>query len=139
MKYDFPRPMKYSDDLNLSFSGLKTAVLYATKDLDINKERSNISASFQEAVIDVLTTKITKAMKQTGNKSLVMAGGVAANKKIRVALDMLEEKEGFKVFYPSIKHCTDNAAMIAYLGSLKTENKNIYNSNVRARWPVSEI
>jgi N6-L-threonylcarbamoyladenine synthase len=52
---------------------------------------------------------------------------------------MLEEKEGFKVFYPSIKHCTDNAAMIAYLGSLKTESKNIYNSNVRARWPVSEI
>ncbi len=139
MKYDFPRPMKHSDDLNLSFSGLKTAVLYATKDLNINDERSNISASFQEAVIDVLSTKIKKAMKQTGNKSLVMAGGVAANKKIRAALDMLEEKEGFKVFYPSIKHCTDNAAMIAYLGSLKTESKNIYNSNVRARWPVSEI
>jgi N6-L-threonylcarbamoyladenine synthase len=139
MKYDFPRPMKHSDDLNLSFSGLKTAVLYATKDLNINDERSNISASFQEAVIDVLSTKIKKAMKQTGNKTLVMAGGVAANKKIRAALDMLEEKEGFKVFYPSIKHCTDNAAMIAYLGSLKTESKNIYNSNVRARWPVSEI
>ena len=139
VKYDFPRPMKHSDDLNLSFSGLKTAVLYATKDLNINDERSNISASFQEAVIDVLSTKIKKAMKQTGNKSLVMAGGVAANKKIRAALDMLEEKEGFKVFYPSIKHCTDNAAMIAYLGSLKTESKNIYNSNVRARWPVSEI
>ena len=81
MKYNFPRPMKHSDDLNLSFSGLKTAVLYATKDLNINDERSNISASFQEAVIDVLSTKIKKAMKQTGNKSLVMAGGVAANKK----------------------------------------------------------
>ena len=66
MKYDFPRPMKHSDDLNLSFSGLKTAVLYATKDLNINDERSNISASFQEAVIDVLSTKIKKAMKQTG-------------------------------------------------------------------------
>ena len=78
-------------------------------------------------------------MKHTGNKSLVMAGGVAANKDIRSALDMLEEEEGFKVFYPSIKHCTDNAAMIAYLGSLKRESKNIYNSNVRARWPVSEI
>ena len=138
-RFDFPRPMKYSDDLNFSFSGLKTAVLYATKDLNINDERSNISASFQEAVIDVLSTKIKKAMKQTGNKSLVMAGGVAANKKIRAALDMLEEKEGFKVFYPSIKHCTDNAAMIAYLGSLKIESKNIYNSNVSARWPVSEI
>ena len=71
VKYDFPRPMKNSDDLNLSFSGLKTAVLYATKDLDINEERSNISASFQEAVIDVLSTKIKKAMKQTGNKSLI--------------------------------------------------------------------
>ena len=138
-RFDFPRPMKYSDDLNLSFSGLKTAVLYATKDLNINDERSNISASFQEAVIDVLSTKIKKAMKQTGNKSLVMAGGVAANKKIRAALDMLEENEGIKVFYPSIRHCTDNAAMVAYLGSLKIEGKNIYNSNVRARWPVNEI
>ena len=78
-------------------------------------------------------------MKQTGNNSLVMAGGVAANKKIRAALDILEEKEGIKVFYPSIRHCTDNAAMIAYLGSLKIEGKNIYNSNVRARWPVNEI
>ena len=131
--------MKHSDDLNLSFSGLKTAVLYATKDLNINDERSNISASFQEAVIDVLSTKIKKAMKQTGNQSLVMAGGVAANKKIRAALDMLEENEGIKVFYPSIRHCTDNAAMVAYLGSLKIEGKNIYNSNVRARWPVNEI
>ena len=52
---------------------------------------------------------------------------------------MIEEKEGIKVFYPSIRHCTDNAAMIAYLGSLKIEGKNIYNSNVRARWPVNEI
>ena len=77
--------------------------------------------------------------KNINISQISLVGGVAANKKIRAALDMLEEKEGFKVFYPSIKHCTDNAAMIAYLGSLKTESKNIYNSNVRARWPVSEI
>ena len=81
MKYDFPRPMKHSDDLNLSFSGLKTAVLYATKDLNINDERSNISASFQEAVIDVLSTKIKRAMKQTGNKSCLLYTSDAADEE----------------------------------------------------------
>ena len=139
-KYDFPRPMKHSDDLNLSFSGLKTAVLFATKHLDINDERSNISASFQAAVIDVLTIKIKRAMKHTGNKSLVMAGGVAANKEIRYMLTNLCKEENYEAIFPPIELCSDNAAMIAMVGLKRFKLKQFNNLDFPAkpRWPLDE-
>ena len=140
--YKFPRPMLHSDDLNLSFSGLKTSVLYKVKEIDQMHDsiKSNIAASFQAAVIEVLVKKITKTIELTGRKEIIIAGGVAANKKLRSSMKELEDTLDIKVFYPDLKYCGDNAAMIAYLGSLRTSSKNKFvESCVRARWPLSEL
>jgi len=140
--YDFPRPMIHSNNLNLSFSGLKTAVLYKVKeirDLD-NKAKSDVAASFQRAVIEVLTKKIKKTIESSNRKNVIIAGGVAANKNLRSSMKELEQALGIKVYYPDLKYCGDNAAMIAYLGSMRTSlNKTISNSSVRARWPLTEL
>ena len=140
--YKFPRPMLHSDNLNLSFSGLKTSVLYKVKEFDQMHDsiKSNIAASFQAAVIDVLVKKITKTIELTGRKEIIIAGGVAANKKLRSSMKELEDALDIKVFYPDLKYCGDNAAMIAYLGSLRASSKNKFvESCVRARWPLSEL
>ena len=140
--YKFPRPMLHSDDLNLSFSGLKTSVLYKVKEIDQMHDsiKSNIAASFQAAVIEVLVKKITKTIKLTGRKEIIIAGGVAANKKLRSSMKELEDALDIKVFYPDLKYCGDNAAMIAYLGSLRgSSKKKFVESCVRARWPLSEL
>ena len=140
--YKFPRPMLHSDDLNLSFSGLKTSVLYKVKEIDQMHDsiKSNIAASFQAAVIEVLVKKITKTIESTGRKEIIIAGGVAANKKLRSSIKELEDTLDIKVFYPDLKYCGDNAAMIAYLGSLRGSSKNKpVESCVRARWPLSEL
>ena len=140
--YKFPRPMLHSDDLNLSFSGLKTSVLYKVKEIDQmhNSIKSNIAASFQAAVIEVLVKKITKTIESTGRKEIIIAGGVAANKKLRSSMKELEDALDIKVFYPDLKYCGDNAAMIAYLGSLRgSSNNKPVESCVRARWPLSEL
>ena len=140
--YKFPRPMLHSDNLNLSFSGLKTSVLYKVKEFDQMHDsiKSNIAASFQAAVIEVLVKKITKTIELTGRKEIIIAGGVAANKKLRSSMKELEDTLDIKVFYPDLKYCGDNAAMIAYLGSLRASSKNKFvESCVRARWPLSEL
>jgi N6-L-threonylcarbamoyladenine synthase len=134
--------MLHSDDLNLSFSGLKTSVLYKVKEIDQmhNSIKSNIAASFQAAVIEVLVKKITKTIESTGRKEIIIAGGVAANKKLRSSMKELESALDIKVFYPDLKYCGDNAAMIAYLGSLRgSSNNKPVESCVRARWPLSEL
>jgi len=90
--YDFPRPMMHSDNLDLSFSGLKTSVLYTVRDIDdlTDKVKADIAASFQQAVIDVLTKKIKKAVELSGRSEVIIAGGVAANKALRAAIKDLE-------------------------------------------------
>ena len=107
--------MLNSGDLNLSFSGLKTAVLYQVQKIqDLNDDvKADIAASFQNAAIEILVAKIKKAIIQTGHKSIVISGGVAANNALRNQIKSLEDEFNCKVFYPSMKHCTDNAAMIA--------------------------
>ena len=140
--YDFPRPMMHSDNLDLSFSGLKTSVLYTVRDIDdlTDKVKADIAASFQQAVIDVLTKKIKKAVELSGRSEVIIAGGVAANKALRAAIKDLENTINIKVYYPSLKYCGDNAAMIAFVGSLRSSDKiNISGSSVRARWPLSEL
>ena len=140
--YDFPRPMIHSDNLDLSFSGLKTSVLYTVRDIeDITHQiKADIAASFQQAVIDVLTKKIKKAVKVTGRSDVIIAGGVAANKALRAAIKDLETSLGIGVFYPSLKYCGDNAAMIAFVGSLRSSDKIEHKASyVRARWPLSEL
>jgi N6-L-threonylcarbamoyladenine synthase len=140
--YDFPRPMIHSDNLDLSFSGLKTSVLYTVRDIeDITLQiKADIAASFQQAVIDVLTKKIKKAVEVTGRSDVIIAGGVAANKALRAAIKDLETSLGIRVFYPSLKYCGDNAAMIAFVGSLRSSDKIEHKASyVRARWPLSEL
>ena len=140
--YDFPRPMIHSNNLDMSLSGLKTAVLYTVqkiKDLDQSK-KADIAASFQKAVTDLLVTKIKKAVKETNRKDVIIAGGVAANKFIRSKFKELEDSLGIKVYYPDLKYCGDNAAMIAFVGSMMSANKKGKNpSQVRARWPLDEL
>ena len=113
--YDFPRPMIHSDNLDMSLSGLKTSVLYTVQKIDNldEKVKSNIAASFQKAVSDLLIAKTTKAIKTTDRKDLIIVGGVAANKFIRNEFKNIEEDLNIKVYYPDLKYCGDNAAMIA--------------------------
>ena len=140
--YEFPRPMMHSDNLDLSFSGLKTAVLYTVRDIeDLNDQvKADVAASFQQAVIDVLTKKIKKAIELTGRDEVIIAGGVAANKALRYSIKELENSMGIKVYYPDLKYCGDNAAMIAFVGSLRSsDGVNNKASSVRARWPLNEL
>ncbi|MDA1037498.1 MAG: tRNA (adenosine(37)-N6)-threonylcarbamoyltransferase complex transferase subunit TsaD [Proteobacteria bacterium] len=140
--YDFPRPMIHSDNLDLSFSGLKTSVLYTVRDIEdlTDQVKADIAASFQQAVIDVLTKKIKKAVEVSGRSHVIIAGGVAANKALRAAIKDLETSLGISVFYPSLKYCGDNAAMIAFVGSLRSSDKIEHKASyVRARWPLSEL
>ena len=140
--YDFPRPMIHSDNLDMSLSGLKTAVLYTVQKIEeINNHiKADIAASFQKAVTDVLIAKIKKTINQTNRSDVIIAGGVAANKYIRKEFKELENTLNIRVYYPDLKYCGDNAAMIAFVGSMMTvtKEKNI-KSKVRARWPLNEL
>tara|TARA_B100000963_G_scaffold360001_1_gene389212 strand:+ start:3426 stop:4424 length:999 start_codon:yes stop_codon:yes gene_type:complete len=138
-KFTFPQPMLNSNNYDFSFSGLKTAVLYAVQDLDeiTDEVKSDISASFQHAATEVLMKKISRALEDTGREGIVLAGGVAANKLLRSKMLALKESLKIKVWYPPIAHCTDNAAMIAYLGSLKAnEAMHQIKPHARPRWPL---
>ena len=125
-KFNLPRPLAHSKDLNFSFSGLKTAVARLitrsissfSKDLSTKNQqiKADIAASFQNAVIDILVLKSVKALKATGLKQLVIAGGVSSNKALRQAMDSISYKNNIKIYYPSKCFCTDNGAMIAYAG-----------------------
>jgi len=119
---DFPRGLTSSEDwrtrpYDFSFSGLKTAV---ARHIEANPEynRAHVAASFQEAVVDVLLLKAIDACKETGIMSLVIAGGVAANSRLRVVAERRAEKAGIQLRIPSPGLCTDNGAMVASLGSL---------------------
>ena len=118
----FKRVYLDKDSLDFSFSGIKTAVLnfvnterQANRELDI----SNIAAGFQEAIVDVLVDKSMQAVRQYGDGRLVLAGGVAANSRIREVVAKRCEEEGIELFLPEKKLCTDNAAMIACAGYYK--------------------
>jgi N6-L-threonylcarbamoyladenine synthase len=134
--------MIHSDNLDMSLSGLKTAVLYTVqKVVEINNHiKADIAASFQKAVTDVLIAKIKKTINQTNRSDVIIAGGVAANKYIRKEFKELENTINVRVYYPDLKYCGDNAAMIAFVGSMMTatKEKNI-KSKVRARWPLNEL
>ena len=117
-----PRPMIHSDDYDFSFSGLKTAVLYATRErpelLSREPLRAALAREFEEAVVDVLITKTKKALEHTAARSLIVGGGVAANTKLRGALSMLAKESGISLLLPLSEYTGDNAAMIAAAGYL---------------------
>ena len=140
--FNFPRPMINSNDLNMSLSGLKTSVLYTVQKIPNMTEeiKSDIAASFQQAISDILVAKIKKSIETTGRKEVILAGGVAANKFLRSEFKKLEESHNIKVYYPDLKYCGDNAAMIAFVGSMmKLSIENDRSSSARARWPLDEL
>ena len=140
--FNFPRPMINSNDLNMSLSGLKTSVLYTVQKIPNMTEeiKSDIAASFQQAISDILVAKIKKSIETTGRKEVIIAGGVAANKFLRSEFKKLEESHNIKVYYPDLKYCGDNAAMIAFVGSMmKPSIENDRSSSARARWPLDEL
>lgn len=145
--YTLPRPMLHSKDLNFSFSGLKTAVLTVVKNRITNiceQDQANLARGFVDAVVDVLVAKSMKAMRETGLKRLVIAGGVGANRQLREALNAAAAKRRLRVFYPELEFCTDNGAMIAFAGAMRLmaepeAAKYDYAFNVRPRWPLDEL
>ncbi|WP_416427175.1 tRNA (adenosine(37)-N6)-threonylcarbamoyltransferase complex transferase subunit TsaD [Pseudomonas sp. App30] len=145
-RFTFPRPMTDRPGLTFSFSGLKTSALNTWQHCqaagdDSDQTRSDISLAFQQAVVDTLTIKCRRALKQTGLSRLVIAGGVSANKALRESLDsMLGEFNG-KVFYARPQFCTDNGAMIAYAGCqrLQAGQHESLAISVQARWPMEQL
>jgi len=145
--YTLPRPMLHSKNLNFSFSGLKTAVLTLVKNNAANiceQGRADIARAFVEAIVEVLTAKCLAALKETGLKRLVIAGGVGANRQLRDALNEAAAKKRFRVFYPELEFCTDNGAMIAFAGAMRLQAqpdaaRREYGFNVRPRWPLEEL
>jgi len=139
-RFKFPRPMINSDCLNLSFSGLKTAVLYAVQKINTpsNQDKIDISNSFQSAAIDCIVSKVLKASIQENISDLVVSGGVAANEYLRASLANVMPSN-IKLHFPDLKHCTDNGLMVAHAGLMKMKNseKN-YHIEARARWSLEE-
>jgi N6-L-threonylcarbamoyladenine synthase len=119
--FKLPRPMISSGDLNFSFSGLKTAVLTRAREgnVDDPRRRADLAASFQEAIVDVLVSKCLAALAREGLASLVVAGGVGANVLLRRRLEEAVAARGARVYFPPLRLCTDNGAMIAFAAALK--------------------
>jgi len=120
-RFSLPRPMLASGDLNFSFSGLKTAVLTRARETDAGDAaaRADLAASFQEAIVDVLVAKCIAALEREGLERLVVAGGVGANTLLRSRLEAGAEARGARVYFPPLRLCTDNGAMIAFAAALK--------------------
>ena len=145
-KYELPKPIINKGGCNLSFAGLKTAVLKVAKKIKTDQEKYDLAASFQKTIEEILYKKSRIAFKEFkniyGNKSniFVVAGGVAANKKIREVLTSLSLEENFKPIFPPINLCGDNAAMIAMVGleKFKLKQFNDLNHPAKPRWSLDE-
>jgi N6-L-threonylcarbamoyladenine synthase len=145
-KYELPKPIIHKGGCNLSFAGLKTAVLKIAKQIKTDQERYDLAASFQKTVEEILYKKSKIAFEEfkkiNGDKdnTFVVAGGVAANKKIREVLTNLCKEENFNPVFPPISLCGDNAAMIAMVGLEKFKLKQFSNLDFPAkpRWPLDE-
>ncbi len=144
--FKLPEPIINKAGCNLSFAGLKTAVLRESKKINDDKMKYNLAASFQNTINKILYKKTKIAVEifreKTGTKEvkLIVAGGVAANKTIRENLSKLSKEMGFKTIYPSIEFCGDNAAMIAW-AAIQRFKRNILsdiNLSPKSRWPLDE-
>ena len=145
-KYKLPKPIMNRGGCNLSFAGLKTAVLKISKKIKTNQEKYDLAASFQKTVEEILYTKSKFALKEfkkiknNKNNIFVVAGGVAANKKIREILIKLCKEENFNSIFPSMDLCGDNAAMIAMVGLEKFKLNKFDNLDhpAKPRWALDD-
>ena len=146
--YQFPRPMiKEKDNMDFSFSGLKTALMYKIRKLNkaqmlTDQTKADLAHAYEEAIVDSLIHKTYTAIELTGIKSVVVAGGVGANQNLRQNMKLKLTKQDVQVTYPRIEFCTDNAAMIALVGLFRyqkgIENVN-YQIEVSPRWSIDNI
>ena len=145
-RYRFPRPMTDRPGLDFSFSGLKTYAWNALRDElaardDPEQARADIARAFEEAVVDTLLIKCRRAVRQVGVGTLVLAGGVSANLRLRARMDAMMRAEGGRAFYPRPVLCTDNGAMIAYAGHqrLVAGQSEPLAFSARPRWPMDAL
>jgi len=150
--YGLPRPMLHSVDLDMSFSGLKTAVLTQVRRLEKAQghitaaQKADLAAATQAAIVDVLAGKAIKAIRQTGLKQLVVAGGVGANQHLRQRLHAEMSRQNGQVFFPPLEFCTDNGAMIAFAaarrlraGLVNLDEARSHAFSVQPRWPLEAV
>tara|TARA_B110000967_G_scaffold169028_1_gene178312 strand:- start:99 stop:1127 length:1029 start_codon:yes stop_codon:yes gene_type:complete len=145
-RFDFPRPMVNRPGLDFSFSGLKTftkntiAKCVSEDSLD-EQTKADIACAFEEAVVSTLAIKCKRALKQTGLKRLIIAGGVSANQRLREALEVMTAAQRSQVFYARPEYCTDNGAMIALAGALRLEAGHVeaLEVKVKPRWPLEDL
>ncbi len=150
-QFRFPRPMTDRPGLDFSFSGLKTFALNTLQrtlpaaqeqgSAEVLRLKADISRAFEDAVVDTLAIKCRRAVRETGVKTLVLAGGVSANRRLRERIREIMEREGGRAFYPRPEFCTDNGAMIAYAGwqRLRTGQKERLQFGARPRWSLEEL
>lgn len=148
--FALPRPLLHSGNLDFSFAGLKTAVLTAHRKLAVApalpsaQQLADLAASTQAAIVDVLVAKTLRAMRSTGLRSVVVAGGVGANLRLRETLDAGAAKLGVRVHYPPLHLCTDNGAMIALAAALRhqhglAELRLDGAFDIKPRWALDQI
>lgn len=149
--YGLPRPMMHSKDLDFSFSGLKTAVMTQARKAEAahgvlhDADRANLAAATEAAIVDVLAAKSLQAMKQSGLKRLVVAGGVGANRILRQRLVTAMAELGGQVYFPPLELCTDNGAMIAFAAAMRIKAGLVDLSardasfSVRPRWDLHDV
>ena len=140
-KYEFPRPMTNRPGLDFSFSGLKTFSMNTwLNSKKTDQDRADIALAFQNAAVETLAIKCKRAMTQTGYSTLVIAGGVSANKALRVSLNDIKE---IQTYYPRQEFCSDNGAMIAFTGAMRQRSmlktSTAPSFSVRPRWPLEEL
>jgi N6-L-threonylcarbamoyladenine synthase len=141
-RFVFSRPMTDRPGLEFSFSGLKTQVLLAWQQSDQTPQtRADIARGFEDAVVETLAIKCERALKATGANTLVVAGGVGANRRLRVRLDELARRRRVRVCFPRPEFCTDNGAMIAFAGALRLAAGQTAEAalTVRPRWDMAAL
>lgn len=146
-RFEFPRPMVNRPGLDFSFSGLKTAVKNALSEISreqgqlTEQDKADVALAFEEAVVQTLVIKCRRALKESGLRSLVIAGGVSANQRLRAGLQEMVEAQRSRLFYAQPRFCTDNGAMIAYAGCQRLLAGQHESLSIVAhpRWPLESL
>lgn len=143
-RYDFPRAMQRKGEVDMSFSGLKTALLLEIEkmtDSELKKNRSDLAASYQEAIVDALLWKLSEAIELTGLYRIAVVGGVSANQRFRRKLANEASKRGWDIALPPIEFCTDNGVMIAAAGEFRLTRRQESSPDITAvsRWQLESL